>query len=202
VSLVLGTLAGVTAGLRGGWLDAALMRFADLLYALPLLFVIMVLYVATRDIVASMPDLSIEEASLLQAGILFLALGACQWPAVARLVRGRTVAIGAMGFVTAARCMGLAPFTIAWRHVLPHLAAPVLTYGVLLLPGLMLEEAFLSFLGFGLQPPYPSFGLLIHDGLPVADRAPLLALVPLTILTLTTIGAHLLVRTREVRHDR
>ncbi|MBM4370344.1 MAG: ABC transporter permease [Deltaproteobacteria bacterium] len=200
VSLALGTLVGITAGLAGGWVDAVLMRLADLLHGLPLLFLVMVLCMATRSLVLSRPDLTIEQASLLQAGVLFLALGACQWPSVARLARGRTAALTATGFVTAARAMGLPGPVTAWRHVLPHLGPSLLSYGVLLVPGLMLEEAFLSFLGFGLQPPYPSFGLLIQEGLPVADRAPLLVVVPLAALTGATVGAHLLARSLEARH--
>ena len=200
VSLLIGTAVGLLAGLRGGCLDSALMRLADTLYGLPLLFVVMVLYLVTRDLVLTLPDLTAEQASLLQAGVLFLALGAIQWPTVARLVRGRTVTLGATGFVTAARSMGLSPLATARRHVLPHLLPPTLAYGVLLLPGLMLEEAFLSFLGFGLQPPYPSFGILIQQGLEVSERAPLLAAAPLLLLTITALGAHLLARRLEAAH--
>ena len=202
VSLLLGTAVGLLAGLRGGWVDLALMRLADTLYGLPLLFVVMVLYLVSRELVLGLPDLSLEQASLLQAGVLFLALGAIQWPTVARLVRGRTVTLSATGFVTAARSMGLGPFDTARRHVLPHLLAPTLAYGALLVPGLMLEEAFLSFLGFGLQPPYPSFGILIQEGLGVADRAPLLATAPMLLLTLTALGGHLLARRLEADHGR
>ncbi len=197
VSLLIGTAIGLLAGLSGGCLDSALMRLADTLYGLPLLFVVMVLYLVTRDLVLTLPDLTAEQASLLQAGVLFLALGAIQWPTVARLVRGRTMTLGATGFVIAARSMGLSPLTTARRHVLPHLLPPTLAYGVLLLPGLMLEEAFLSFLGFGLQPPYPSFGILIQQGLDVSERAPLLAAAPLLLLTITALGAHLLARRLE-----
>ena len=200
VSLLIGTAVGLLAGLRGGWVDSALMRLADTLYGLPLLFVVMVLYLVTRDLVLTLPDLTAEQASLLQAGVLFLALGAIQWPTVARLVRGRTVTLGATGFVIAARSMGLSPLATARRHVLPHLLPPTLAYGVLLLPGLMLEEAFLSFLGFGLQPPYPSFGILIQQGLEVSERAPLLAVAPLVLLTITALGAHLLARRLEAAH--
>ena len=200
MSLLIGTGVGVAAGLRCGWVDIALMRLADTLYGLPLLFVVMVLYLVSRDLVLGLPDLSLEQTSLLQAGVLFLALGAIQWPTVARLVRGRTVAIGATGFVTAARCMGLGPVATARRHVLPHLLAPTLAYGALLVPGLMLEEAFLSFLGFGIQPPYPSFGILIQEGIEAADRAPLLATAPMLLLTLTALGVHLLARRMEAGH--
>lgn len=199
VSLLIGTAVGLVAGMRGGWVDVILMRTADILYGLPLLFVVMVLYLVTRELVLGIPDLTLEQASLLQAGVLFLALGAIQWPTVARLVRGRTVSLGATGFVTAARCMGLGPLYTARRHLLPHLIAPTLAYGALLVPGLMLEEAVLSFLGFGLQPPYPSFGVLIQEGLSAADRAPLLAAAPLLLLTSTALGTHLLARRMEDR---
>jgi len=197
VSVLVGTAAGLFAGMQGGWADIFIMRAADILYGLPLLFVVMVLYLVTRELVLGIPDLTIEQAGLLQAGVLFLGLGAIQWPTVARLVRGRTVALGATGFVTAARCMGLGPVAAARRHLLPHLLAPTLAYGALLVPGLMLEEAFLSFLGFGLQPPYPSFGILIREGIEVADRAPLLALAPLVLLTITALGGHVLARRLE-----
>jgi len=200
VSLLIGTAAGLLAGMRGGCLDLFIMRTADILYGLPLLFVVMVLYLVTRELVLGLPDLTMEQASLLQAGVLFLALGAIQWPTVARLVRGRAVALGATGFVTAARCMGLGPLATARRHLLPHLLAPTMAYAALLVPGLMLEEAFLSFLGFGLQPPYPSFGNLIRSGLEAADRAPLLSVAPLVLLTLTALGAQLLARRLEAVH--
>ncbi len=202
VSLLLGIAVGLVAGMRGGWVDVGLMRLADALYGLPLLFVVMVLYLVSRELLLGLPALSLEQASLLQAGVLFLALGAIQWPTVARLVRGRTVALGATGFVTAARAMGLGPLATARRHVLPHLLAPTLAYGALLVPGLMLEEAFLSFLGFGLQPPYPSFGILIQEGIRAADRAPLLAIAPMALLTLTALGGHVLARRLEARNGR
>jgi len=174
-----------------------LMRLADVLYGVPLLFVVMVFFMAARSWMLSLPNVGMEASGLIQAGLLFIALGLIQWPSVARLARGRTVELRSSGFVLAAEAMGLGRIAIMRRHLFPHLLAPLVAYGVLLVPGLMVEEAFLSFLGFGIQPPNPSVGNLLRDGLVQADRAPLLALAPLLILIFTTLGLHLLARRME-----
>jgi oligopeptide transport system permease protein len=199
LSLMLGTSAGLIAAGTGGRVDRLILRFVDILYGLPLLFIVMLIYLAIRDWTRGLEGLTPEGLSLLQAAILFIALGAIQWPSAARLTRGAALALQARGFIRSAHAMGIHPVRVTIRHTLPHLLPSILAYGVLLVPVLMLEEAFLSFLGFGVQPPYPSFGTLIRQGMSLLDVAPTMALLPLGVLTMTTLGLQLLSRRGE--HD-
>jgi oligopeptide transport system permease protein len=151
VSLTIGVLYGAIAGYIGGKLDALMMRVVDILYALPFtIFVILLMVMFGRNI-----------------WLLFAAIGAVEWLTMARIVRGQVQALRRQEFIEAAYALGLRKRRIILRHMVPNVLGPVIVYATLLVPAVMLLEAFLSFLGLGVQPPMSSWGLMIKDG---ADR--------------------------------
>lgn len=162
VSLIVGVLYGAISGYRGGRMDELMMRFVDLLYSLPYLFLVIILLVFFSN-------------SIL---MLFVALGLVQWLTMARIVRGQVLALRHAEFVQAARLFGTRTRGILFRHLLPNMTGPIVVYGTLTVPQVILQEAFLSFLGLGVQPPRASWGTLISDGAGLMSMFPWLALFP------------------------
>jgi oligopeptide transport system permease protein len=159
VSITIGVSWGAIAGYAGGKLDTVMMRIVDIIYSLPFtLFVILLLVFA--DSFAKRFQLG-PTWNLL---VLFIAIGAVEWLTMARIVRGQVQSLKRMEFVEAARTLGLGHGRIIFRHLLPNLLGPVIVYTTLTIPGVMLLEAFLSFLGLGVKPPMSSLGTLIYDG--------------------------------------
>jgi oligopeptide transport system permease protein len=148
VSLLIGVGWGMIAGWFGGGIDNAMMRFVDMLYSLPFMFFVILLVAYFGQ-------------SLI---LLFLALGAVQWLTMSRIVRGEMLRLRRSEFVEAAVAIGLRRRTILVKHLLPNMLGPILVYATLTVPAVMLEEAFLSFLGLGVQPPMTSWGALANDG--------------------------------------
>jgi oligopeptide transport system permease protein len=177
VSLVIGVGWGAVAGLAGGRTDGWMMRFVDVLYSLPYLFVVIILTTV------------FERGSL---PVLLVALGAVGWLTTARIVRAQTLALRRREFMEAARATGLAPAAILTRHVLPNVLGPVLVYATLLIPQMILFESFLSFLGLGVQEPHASLGNLIYVGAQEMESAPWMLLVPSLWLVLLLLCLNLL----------
>jgi oligopeptide transport system permease protein len=156
VSLTIGLLYGALAGYFGGTLDAFMMRIVDILYALPLaIFVILLMVFVGRDLV-----------------LLFVAIGAVEWLTMARIVRAQVMSLKKQEFIEAAIALGLRRRWIILRHIIPNVLGPVIVYATLTVPGVMLLEAFLSFLGLGVQPPMSSWGSLIKEGADWMEDAP------------------------------
>ncbi|HYF33745.1 MAG TPA: ABC transporter permease [Prosthecobacter sp.] len=148
VASVIGVIYGMIAGLAGKRTDSALMRFVDVLYAFPFItFVIILVVVFGREF-----------------WLIFVAIGAVEWLTMARVVRGQVLALKNLEFVTAARAYGAGFWHILFRHMLPNVLGIVIIYASLTVPGVMLLEAMLSFLGLGIQPPDASWGVLIREG--------------------------------------
>jgi oligopeptide transport system permease protein len=148
VALTIGVTYGAISGFAGGKVDAAMMRIVDILYALPFaIFVILLMVFFGRNIF-----------------LLFFAIGAVEWLTMARIVRGQVLSIKRMEYIEAARALGLSRRRIIFRHVVPNVLGPVIVYTTLTIPAVMLLEAFLSFLGLGVQAPMSSWGVLIEDG--------------------------------------
>jgi oligopeptide transport system permease protein len=146
-----------------------MMRSVDVLYALPYLFIVIIL------------------TSLLPRGsltVLFVALGAVGWLTTARIVRGQTLALKRRDFIEAARALGVAPPAILMRHVLPNLIGTVIVYATLTVPQMILFESFLSFLGLGVQEPRASLGNLIAVGAQEMSSAPWMLIAPAAVLVL------------------
>jgi oligopeptide transport system permease protein len=176
VSIIIGVLYGAISGYAGGRVDEVMMRFLDIVYALPftiLVIIIMVLF--GRNIYN-----------------LFIALGAIQWMVMARIVRGQVVSIKRMEYVEAARAMGVKPFMIIWRHVIPNTLGPVIVFATLTVPAVILEEAFLSFLGLGIQAPLPSWGILISDGVQGMESYAWMIIFPCVTLMITLLALNFL----------
>lgn len=175
VALVIGTLIGATAGYAGGRLDTFLMRLVDILYSLPFLVIVILLATAMKPATDSLTDWVIERTNWNRKAVepvttlvpLFMAIGALSWLNLARIVRSQVQDLVKREFVEAARSLGLGHVRILFRHILPNALGPVIVYTTLTVPGVMLFEASLSFLGLGIKPPNSSWGTLIQEG---ADR--------------------------------
>ena len=177
VSVVIGVAWGSVAGYVGGRLDAAMMRFVDIVYALPYVFIVIIL------------SAMFERGSL---ATLVIAIGAVGWLTLARIVRGQTLSLRRREFIDAAIVSGVPTQQILWRHVVPNVAAPVIAYATLTIPQMILFESFLSFLGLGVQEPSASLGSLITDGAREMETAPWMLLVPATLLTVLLVSFTLL----------
>ncbi len=174
VSVLIGVAYGAIAGYLCGRADNLMMRLVDVLYGLPyLLFVVLIMAVVGRDI-----------TPIQRIVAMFVALGAVQWLTMARIVRGEVAALREKEFVEAARAVGAQWSRIVFRHIVPNLAGVIIIYSTLNVPAIMLQEAFLSFLGLGVQQPLPSWGSLIRDGATIMEMHPRLVIFPGAMFTL------------------
>jgi oligopeptide transport system permease protein len=154
VSLIIGVGYGAIAGYLGGRTDNIMMRFVDVLYAIPYIILVIVLLSMFKS-----------QTARGQVVLLFVALGAVSWLTMARIVRGQVLSLKNQEFVLAARATGVSTSRIIFRHIVPNTLGPVIIYATLTIPSVMLTEAFLSFLGFGVQPPLASWGSLAAEGI-------------------------------------
>ena len=169
VSLLIGVAYGAIAGYRGGKLDEIMMRAVDVLYSLPYIFLVILLLVFfSRSIL-----------------MLFIALGLVQWLTMARIVRGQVLSLKNQTFVEAARALGAGDREIIFRHIVPNTLGPVIVYTTLTVPAIILQEAFLSFLGLGVQPPDASWGTLVSEGARLLALFPWLVIFPGIALSAT-----------------
>jgi len=176
VSLLIGVTYGATAAYVGGKTDAAMMRFVDVLYALPFtIFVILLMTLFERSIV-----------------LLFVVIGAVEWLTMARIVRGQVLSLKEQEFVEAAVSLGYSTRRIILRHIIPNVLGVVVVYATLTIPSVMLLESFLSFLGLGVQPPMPSWGSLIKLGADNMILFPHLLLIPAFFFSLTLFSLNFL----------
>lgn len=148
VTLIIGVGWGAVAGFVGGKTDTLMMRFVDILYGLPHMFLVIIAMV-------------IFGRSFL---LVFLILGLFGWMTMSRIVRGQVISLREKEFVEAARALGVSSPVIILRHMIPNILGPVIVYTTLTIPAVMLQEAFLSFLGLGISEPETSWGVLINEG--------------------------------------
>ena len=176
VSLLIGVSYGALAGYMGRWVDNLMMRIVDILYGLPFMFfVIILMVIAGRNIIN-----------------LFIALGCVQWLTMSRITRGQTLSIRSKEFVMAARATGAGTPRILFRHIIPNLLGPIIVYSTLTIPAVMLEEAFLSFLGLGVQAPMTSWGSLASDGITTIEMYPWQIFFPGLALAVTLFSLNFL----------
>jgi oligopeptide transport system permease protein len=177
VSVGIGVAWGAVAGYAGGRTDSWMMRTVDVLYALPYLFIVLILAtVFGRGSIA----------------MLLIAIGAVGWLTMARVVRGQTLSLKRREFIEAARATGLGTPAILIRHIVPNLAGTVAVYATLTIPELITYESFLSFLGLGVQEPRASLGSLINEGARQMLTAPWMLLVPAAFLIALLLSFNLL----------
>ena len=170
IVFLIGASIGMLAGYLGGWVDNVLMRFTDIIYAFPdLLFVIIIM--------ATLRGTPFGE---LLGGLvlIFVGIAIVGWVGLARLVRGQVLSLKHREFIEAARCIGVPPTRIMIRHLFPNVLAPVIVSVAFAIPGAMLTEATLSFLGIGIRPPTPSWGAMILEGFVVFSSTPWPVLLP------------------------
>lgn len=176
VSMIIGVTYGAIAGFLGGRTDQIMMRVVDVLYALPFtIFVIILMVLFGRNIF-----------------LLFLAIGAVEWLTMARIVRGQVISLREKEFIEATRVMGFTEPRIIFQHIIPNTLGPIIIYVTLTVPQVMLLEAFLSFLGLGVQPPMSSWGLLIQEGVETMEEFPWMLLFPSMALSATLFALNFL----------
>ncbi|HJO95868.1 MAG TPA: ABC transporter permease [Victivallales bacterium] len=169
VSLTIGVFYGAVSGYSGGRTDALMMRFVDIMYALPFTMLVIILMVwFGRNFI-----------------LIFVAIGIIEWLTMARIVRGEVLSLKKMEFIDAAKAIGLSKRKIICRHVIPNILGVVIVYATLTIPRVMMIEAFLSFLGLGIQPPMSSLGLLIRDGAQVMEEYPWMLFFPGIIFSIS-----------------
>lgn len=169
VSLGIGVVYGATSGYIGGRVDNVMMRFVEILYSLPFVFLVVVLVVFFgRSFI-----------------LIFLVIGAVEWLDMARIVRGQTLALKRREFVGAAEALGLTDWQIIRRHIIPNTIGPVVVFVTVVVPKVILLESFLSFLGLGVQAPLTSWGALISEGANNIQSAPWLLIFPAIFFVVT-----------------
>ncbi|QDU96897.1 ABC transporter permease [Lignipirellula cremea] len=192
VSLIIGVSYGATAGYAGGWIDDAMMRAVDVMYSVPFIFVVIfIITILDAEEVAK----ALDRWGIDQMVIFFILIGAIYWLTMARVVRGQVISLKTEQFIEAARTIGAGSGRIVMRHLVPNLLGVVIVYLTLTIPAVMLFEAFLSFLGLGVEPPDVSWGLLVNEGVSVITPVETywwLVLYPGLTLTLTLFSLNFL----------
>ena len=169
VALVIGVSWGIIAGYFGGRIDSVMMRIVDVLYGLPfIIFIILLMVIFGRNI-----------------WLLFMAIGAVEWLTMARIVRGQVITVKNQEYVMAAQAMGVPNLRLFIKHIFPNILGPIAVYATLTIPQVMLLEAFLSFLGLGVQPPMSSWGTLIRYGVESMEEYSWLLIYPGLTFTIT-----------------
>lgn len=199
VSLLVGVSYGAIAGYMGGKIDNLMMRIVDIIYSIPYILIVIVLLSVfsgknTPAWIQSMSDIFGGEGNqgLSQIFLLFFALGLVSWLTMARVVRGQILSLKNQEFVLAARATGVSTFGIIFKHLVPNALGPVIVYATLTIPSVMLTEAFLSFLGLGVQAPYASWGSLAADGIKNIALYPWQMIFPGVTMALTLFSLNFL----------
>mgnify|MGYP000076508211 FL=1 len=199
VSLIVGVSYGAIAGYLGGRIDNLMMRIVDIIYAIPYILIVIVLLSVfggpnTPGWIKSMAETfgGAGNQGLAQIFLLFFALGLVSWLTMARVVRGQILSLKNQEFVLAAKATGVSTPAIIFRHLVPNALGPVIVYATLTVPSVMLTEAFLSFLGIGVQAPFASWGSLAADGIKNIAVYPWQLLFPGITMALTLFSLNFL----------
>ncbi|MFY7068288.1 ABC transporter permease [Nocardiopsis changdeensis] len=183
--VVLGTLLGIIAGYKGGWIDTVISRAMDIFLAFPLmLFAIALVGVIPNGFLGL-------EGNGLRVGVIVFIIGFFNWPYIARIVRGQTLSLREREFVEAARSLGASNRHILFKEILPNLVTPIVVYSTLLIPTNILFEAALSFLGVGINPPTPSWGKMLSEAVDYYATAPYFIIFPGLAIFITVLAFNL-----------
>jgi oligopeptide transport system permease protein len=177
---VIGVTLGMLAGFYGGWVDNLLMRFTDIVYAFPDLLFLIIIMAALRN--TAIGDV------LGGLMLMFIALAVVSWVGLARLIRGQVLSLKEKEFVEAARAIGVPTRRIMARHLFPNALAPIIVSLAFAIPGAMLAEATLSFLGIGIKPPTPTWGVMINEGYTVFAQSPWPVMLPAICISLVMLA--------------
>lgn len=183
ISLAIGVPIGALAGFYGGRVDSILMRLTDIFLSMPAFLVLILLSAILREVDAPL----FERNNVLTIGLV---IGVLSWMTFARLVRAAFLTIRETDFVTAARCVGASNRRLIVTHILPNAVGPIIVEATLGLGYAIIEESGLSFLGFGIQPPTPSWGNLLSNAQEYLTKYPWLAIFPGLMIFLTIISAN------------
>lgn len=186
VAVVIGVIYGAVSGYVGGVVDSVLMRFVDILFALPFLVLVILFALVVDEPSSDFTTWVIDTTGWPRGRVapittlipLFIAIGAIGWLTIARIVRAQVLNVKKLEFVEAAISLGLSRARILFRHILPNVIGPIIIYTTLAVPGIMLLESVLSFLGLGVKPPNSSWGILIKEGADRMEISPYLLLFP------------------------
>lgn len=198
VSLIIGLSYGLTSGYFGGRTDELMMRLVDFLYGLPIVIVVILMQVYFKAMarrggdggfVGMVLDINASMGGML---FVFIAIGALNWIGMARIARGQTLSYKQKEFVEAARATGSRSPRILFGHLMPNILGPCIVQETLQIPGYILLEAFLSFIGLGVDAPTPSWGIMVNEGFLALRSSPHIILVPATALVLTVLSFNFL----------
>jgi ABC-type dipeptide/oligopeptide/nickel transport system permease subunit len=198
VSLVVGVTFGLISGFSSSRVDNLMMRFVDFLYGFPLIVFIILMQVYFKALSRSGEATGVAGALIdidkAMGGIffLFIAIGLLNWLGMSRIARGQTLQYKEMEFIESARMIGASNRRIISRHLLPNILGPCIVYETLQIPGYIFLEAFLSFIGLGVNPPTPSWGIMISETYQALRTYPHEVFVPAIALTLTTLAFNFL----------
>jgi len=194
ISLVLGTIYGLISGFLGGSVDNVMMRVVDFLYAFPFLVVVILMQTYFKALERRGGVSLFFEVNDAMGGMLFLfiAIGLIDWVGTARIARGQVLQQKRMEFIEAARAVGASGTRITMKHLLPNILGPLIVYTSLQIPGYIFLEAFLSFIGLGVNPPTPSWGIMISEAVRGLRSYPNQVLVPAIALSMTTLAFNFL----------
>jgi len=193
IVLGIGVPTGLVAGYFGGTFDLLLMRVVDVVYAIPSLLLVLLLqvfFIAFLPAVKAGPLVWLRVLNQNTGGVtaIVLALSLVGWLDVARVARGQTIALRHREFIQAAKSLGASDWRVIATHLLPNIAAPIIIMATLLIPQFIIAEAGLSFLGLGVQPPTPSWGIMIADGRDAIESYPRLVIAPAVALAVTLLS--------------
>jgi peptide/nickel transport system permease protein len=172
VAVTLGVLVGATAGMAGGWVDSFLMRSVDILLSVPLFFLVMISQIVFPPSIFT----------------IMIIIGVASWMDISRLTRGEFLALRSSEFVSAANVVGMNPWRIAWRHILPNASGPIIVAATLRIAEAIILESTLSFIGLGIQPPHASLGSMLQKGLTRLLDAPWMVWFPGLLIALTVLA--------------
>ncbi|USY22656.1 ABC transporter permease [Nocardiopsis exhalans] len=185
VCVTLGTVLGIIAGYMGGWVDTLISRAMDIFLAFPLVLFAIALVGVIPDGVLGLTG------NGLRIGVIVFIIGFFNWPYIARIVRGQTLALREREFVEAAKSLGASNRHILLKEILPNLVTPIIVYSTLLIPTNILFEAALSFLGVGINPPTPSWGKMLSEAVPFSQTAPYFIVFPGLAIFITVLAFNL-----------
>ena len=186
ISLIIGGIYGAISGWVGGKVDSAMMRVVDIMYSIPTLVLLIIMKVIFDAVNI------IDNPELRALTSILLALSLTGWVTLARIVRGQVLQVKGLLYVEAARSMGASPFSILRKHVMPNILGPIVILLTMQIPGNILFESFLSYLGLGLQPPYSSWGVLASDGWRSLQIYPHLMIAPGIVMFITLLAFNFL----------
>ena len=200
VSVIIGLAYGSIAGYVGGKTDNVMMRIVDILYGLPFLVLVILFSLLisehakelTNDLIHRWPDQEVFIKKFINLVPLFVAIGALGWLTMARVARAQVMTLKKQEFVEAAISLGLPHRKILMRHIVPNMLGPIIVYATLTVPGFILTEATLSFLGIGVESPNSSWGILLSEGANYMETHPRLLIIPSIVFSITLFALNFL----------